>query len=450
MNEAEARKEIYRQVLERLALPPERIEELNGTVDALMGAIRKEAESSGLAVEPVLVGSVAKGTWAGEPDIDIFMLFDPQTPKEEMEEWGLRTGKKILPEWEERYAEHPYVHGYLKGFEVDLVPAYRIEITARQKIISSVDRTPLHTLFVMENLTDAQRDEVRLLKRFMKGTGTYGANAGTEGFSGYLCELLVIKYGDFESVIKEAGGWRSGLSLSLGGTKKRFSEPVVFIDPVDQGRNVASAVSLDSLARFIHASSEFLKRPDIRFFFPNPPAPLPSETLKEIHGSRETDIILISARRPAVIDDVLLPQVKKFMRSAIRALQSEDFVPLGSSYAVEGDEIAVMIELESAELPRVKKHEGPPVWVKNSQEFLSRWRGNCINGPYIEGGRWYADIERRYRSAVPLLRERFSDGLGKDIPPAESMEKLTDFSALKRHEALLVSEYLEKKFPWEY
>ena len=334
---------------------------------------------------------------------------------------------------------------------MDLVPAYKIEITAEQKIISSVDRTPLHTVFVTEHLNEKQRDEVRLLKRFMKGVGTYGADVRTEGFSGYLCELLIIKYGDFESVLRATAKWKTGTVLDLGGAEnKRFNETFVFMDPVDAGRNVASAVSPDSFGLFIHASSEFLKAPDIKFFFPDSYEALSFEKLEGIYASRGTDIIYISAKRPDVIDDVLYPQIKKFLRSAMRALETEDFLPMGSFYHVTDEEIEMIIELQTASLPPMKKHEGPPVWVKNSAEFLERWKNNCIKGPYIEGGRWFADIERRYPDAVLFLKERFADMLGKDIPPAGLIRKMNGFFGQKPRTLLLISKYLEKKFPWEW
>jgi len=444
------RRETYSQVLERLALTPEVEKRLLSTVDFILDAVREEAKATGTAVEPVLVGSVAKGTWAGEPDIDIFMLFEPDISKEVMEQWGLRVGKKILPEWEERYAEHPYVHGYLNGFEVDMVPAYKIRITEVQGIISSVDRTPLHTIFVREHLNDMQRDEVRLLKRFMKGVKTYGADVRTEGFSGYLCELLVIKYGDFESVLRASDRWKYGSVLAIGDAQgKRFDEPLVFIDPVDAGRNVASAISKDTMGRFIHAAREFLNSPDMKFFFPPPLRSLPVERLEEIYKSRGTDIILIFVPKPDTIDDVLYPQVKKLLRSVVRALDTEDFRPLGTAYSTDENEICMLVEMESTSLPAMKKHEGPPVWVKNSAVFLERWKGNCLNGPYIEDGRWFVDIKRRHPDAVAFLKERFAGPLGKDVPPADAIEKLGVSSHIKQDVVLLLSEYLDKKFPWE-
>jgi len=451
VNEREKREEIYSEVLKRLALTPEEEERLRSTVDYIIDAVRREAETTEMPVEPVLVGSVAKDTWAGEPDIDIFMLFDPSISKELMEDWGLRTGKKILDDWEERYAEHPYVHGHLNGFEVDMVPAYKVRITEKQGIISSVDRTPLHTDFVINHLKMGQRDEVRLLKRFMKGIGTYGADVRTEGFSGYLCELLIIRYGDFESVLGASESWKYGLTLSMDEIKKikRFNEPLVFIDPVDAGRNVASALSLESMSRFIHAAREFLSSPDIRFFFPHERTALSESDLTARYKKRGTDIILITAPKPDIIDDILFPQIKRLLRMSLKALKSEDFVPIGTAYEVDRDRIYMILELESSALPQMKKHEGPPVWVKNSADFLERWKGNCLNGPYIEEGRWFADIKRRYSDAVEFLQERFSGPLGKGLPPAEKIERLENFSEITEGLSLLLTEYLDRKFPWE-
>jgi len=42
------------------------------------------------------------------------------------------------------------------------------------------------------------------LKQFMKGIGVYGSELRRRGFSGYLTELLVINYGSFLGVLKEA------------------------------------------------------------------------------------------------------------------------------------------------------------------------------------------------------------------------------------------------------
>ena len=83
------------------------------------------------------------------------------------------------------YAEHPYVSGKIGKFSLDIVPCYGIENC--EKIISAVDRTPLHNEFlVLSNSKKNLSNDVRLLKKFLKGISVYGSDLKTAGFSGYL------------------------------------------------------------------------------------------------------------------------------------------------------------------------------------------------------------------------------------------------------------------------
>ena len=114
-----------------------------------------------------------------------------------------------------------------------------LKIDSTEHLISAVDRTPFHTRYVKEHLKEDQKNDVRLLKQFMKGIGTYGAEARTRGFSGYLLELLVLRYGTFKDVISAMAGWTNGTVLSLERAgAKRFNDPLVFFDPVDPSRNI--------------------------------------------------------------------------------------------------------------------------------------------------------------------------------------------------------------------
>ncbi|MCX6657670.1 MAG: nucleotidyltransferase domain-containing protein, partial [Euryarchaeota archaeon] len=134
-------------------------------VEELAEMAVSEAKKLKVHIEPMLVGSVAKGTHLKDPDIDLFMLFSESTPMEQLKEAGLEIGRKVLG-GREHYAQHPYVRGTYKGFQVDMVPCFRIRDTRAK--ISAVDRTPFHTEFVKKNLKKGMADEVRLLKRFMK------------------------------------------------------------------------------------------------------------------------------------------------------------------------------------------------------------------------------------------------------------------------------------------
>ncbi|MFY9606053.1 MAG: CCA tRNA nucleotidyltransferase, partial [Thermoplasmata archaeon] len=205
-------------------------------VEELSEMALAEARKLKVHIELMLVGSVAKGTHLKDPDIDLFMLFPESTELAQLKEAGLEIGRRVLG-GREHYAQHPYVRGTYKGFQVDLVPCFRIHDT-RVKM-SAVDRTPFHTEFVKKNLKKGSADEVRLLKRFMKGIECYGAEAKVQGFSGYLCELLIMRFGSFRAVLESARDWKAGEALELPGYPgKEFPEPLTFVDPVDSSRNV--------------------------------------------------------------------------------------------------------------------------------------------------------------------------------------------------------------------
>ena len=71
----------------------------------------------------------------------------------------------------------------------------------------------------MGHLKTNQEKEVRLLKRFMKMVGTYGSEFKVGGFSGYLCELMIIRYGSFLKVLKGVfDHWKPGYQIDLGKT----------------------------------------------------------------------------------------------------------------------------------------------------------------------------------------------------------------------------------------
>ena len=178
--------------------------------------------------ECVVCGSIGKLTWhRGDHDIDLFIMF-PDVPRKELEQKGLEFGKKIITElggkYIIKYAEHPYVHGKVGNYNVDIVPCYRI--MKGQAIKSAVDRSPLHLQYILENLSAKQRDEARLLKQFCKGIGVYGSDARHRGFSGYICELLIVHYKDFHGVLKSARNWIPPKAIGFGNeiidSKKHF------------------------------------------------------------------------------------------------------------------------------------------------------------------------------------------------------------------------------------
>ena len=435
------------EVLKEIRPSPAQEKKVQAVVQELFEKVVSEARKIDAHVEPMLVGSVAKGTHLKDPDIDLFMLFPESTGMERLKEAGLEIGRRVV-DGREYYAQHPYIRGMHKGFQVDMVPCFRIRDT-RSKM-SAVDRTPFHTEFVKKNLQKGMADQVRLLKRFMKGIGCYGAEAKVQGFSGYLCELLVMRFGTFRAVLEAAKDWTVGEQLSLPGHEgKEFDEPLTFIDPVDSSRNVASAVSLETMLRFVVASRVFLSREDKRFFFPVPPETWTADRLSSVAGKRLSNLISVTFPKLDLIDDVLYPQLRKSLSAMTSLLTRAEFEVEKSTIHVD-DCTHLLIELSSRVLPKSRKHRGPPVNSENVNEFLAKWNSIGMSAPYIEDSRWWVMAQREYQRADDLLSAKLSEiPLGKDVKKLKGLVVEADDGLLVEKHLAALTHHFDERMPWE-
>lgn len=400
--------DIYTEVLKRIKPSHEETEKVKRFVQQLLSVAKTV---SGL--DAVIVGSIGKFTWlAGDHDIDLFLLLDSSVPREELERLGLEYGKRIVEEmggrWKLKYAEHPYTHAVVKNFSIDVVPCYRIRYD--EKIKSAVDRSPLHLNYVLSHTKPAMIDQIRLLKQFCKGIGIYGSDAKNQGFSGYICELLVLHYGSFDNVINAASAWKAPHVIhieqkNMGPPVHFKDQPLVIIDPVDAGRNVAAVVSGENFMKFVSAAKQFAARRSIKFFFPPEKKPLDSKQLRALQ-QRETKFIALTMKRPDIIDDVLYPQLRRAMGRLAALLEHNEFHVLRAFEFAERDPI-IVFELEVWSLPAVKKMIGPPIFSeKHSNEFLIKYSKNSV---YVSDNMWVAEIQRKHKTAVELLNSFLRD-----------------------------------------
>ena len=375
-------------------------------------------------------GSVAKDTWLREnPDIDIFMRLPTSIQRKDLGEVGLRIAKKAAGKYEqiERFAEHPYLEVFVQGYRVDIVPCYDAKPGEWQ---SATDRTPYHTDYIKKHFTAEMRSEVRLLKRFMQGTGVYGAEIKVGGFSGYLCELLVMKYGSFAKTLEAFAHHNRRLVIDIqnyyAGRQHEvsllFPEPMVIVDPVDKGRNVASAVQPVKLFDFMAASRAFLQTPSTAFFFPSETAALPLERLKsEIESRGSSTLFLVIDQVPAV-PDVLWGQLYRTKRSLHKLIELSDYKIIKESVWSNERSLSVLVfELEQQVLPNIKKHLGPPLEREpECESFLAKYTVNeqVISGPTVEDGRWVVLLPRKTTDIVALLLDKLVNG-GKNAGVAD-------------------------------
>ncbi len=396
----------FNSVLKKIKPTEEENEKVKSLSNRLISAINEIAKENNIDAEAVLVGSVAKGTWlSGKADVDIFIKFPLCTSEEDLKECGLFLGnrciEKMQGKYELRYASHPYVTGFIEGFEIDFVPCYIIK--SAEELKSAVDRTILHTEYVRKNLKENQKDEVLLLKKFMESIHTYSAEFKVSGFSGYLCELLVIYYGSFLDVLKAAAEkWSPNYKIDLEnyGTGELFNEPLVVIDPTDKNRNVAAALKLQKMSEFIVASRNFLNNPKKDYFFEKN-IDLNLDEIKNEFKTRDTKTFLIRFKPPEIPADALYPQIKKTENSVKGVLEREDFRIFNTdSWTDEKDDVLILLEMEVWKLPKVKKHLGPFVWSKSHQERFADKYGSKA---YIEEDRWTAEIERKHKDVKSFL-----------------------------------------------
>ena len=385
-----------------------RLKEISG---AILDRIEHLARVRGIGLKAMLVGSAARGTWlAGDHDLDIFLGVPETTPLQA----ALEIARLVAPEHDEKYAEHPYVHARVDGFEVDLVPCYLVEDASQLK--SAVDRTPFHTKYIARRIAGLE-DEVLLLKQFMKGIGVYGSELKVGGFSGYLAELLVLCYGSFPGVLRAASSWRPGQLIDLEGhAKKAHDEPLVVVDPVDSKRNVAAALTSDKMLQFAAASRAFLAEPSLDFFFPAPPKGLSDEVLLAQLMARESSLILVEFQAPPVVEDVLFPQLHKAEESVRALLERNGFRLLRSDVGSYCDRAMLLFEMEVWQLSRASRCLGPPVWeAEHLSKFLAA-HPQPLSGPYIAEGRAVVELPRKYTRAQDLLAEELESlSLGKHL-----------------------------------
>ena len=438
---------IESEVLKMVKPAPAQDKKVLSIVDELSKKVLTESRKIDVHVDLMLVGSVAKGTHLKDPDIDLFMLFPESTSPEKMKEAGLELGRRVI-KGREHYAQHPYVRGIYKGFQVDLVPAFKIRDT-RSKM-SAVDRTPFHTDFVKKHLPKGVADEVRLLKRFMKGIGCYGAEAKVQGFSGYLCELLVMRFGNFRKVLEASTEWKVGEALELPDHPgNEFPEPLTFVDPVDSTRNVASAVAPDTLLRFIVASREYLKSPRIEFFFPKEPEVWSPGRIKEVAGARMANVLSIDFPKLNLIDDVTYPQLRKSLTAVTALLERSEFEIEKTSIFVDS-ESHLLIEMASMSLPKTRKHRGPPVNSENVTEFLAKWNSLGVSKPYTENDRWYVMTERQFENADALVRAKIGMlPLGKDVQKQGGFEVVSGEALFDKGHLAALTHHFDERMPWQ-
>ena len=368
-------------------------------------------------IKRILGGSYAKDTWLNlETDIDIFILFPIDFKEEEFEKLGIKIGKTALKNHNPklRYSEHPYVEGVIDNVKINIVPCYDVEIG---NWISSADRTPFHSRLIESKFNDKMRSETRLLKLFMKSLEIYGAEIKIKGFSGYVCEVLILKYKKFTSVLEAASDFSKDEIIKWDKKSDILNinnkTNLTILDPIDNKRNLGAAISNKSISKFIIASRLFLNKPDKKYFQLD-------KKVKTTKSTNNTITILFAYKDKPI--DTLWGLINRTLNHLRIQLEKMSFSILKHSAAIdEKGNCALIFLFKELYIPEQEIKIGPEVYMKESLEkFLSK---NNKNNQLIwigEDSKINVLQKRDYTYAKNFIRHLltnkiFSSGIAPDL-----------------------------------
>ena len=376
--------------------------------------VRTLQRSAGRNAKAVLAGSMAKGTFLRQDkDIDVFLLFPRSIKKENFAGIVKKITGNAFPDasYKTKYAEHPYLRMRIEGKNVDVVPAYKVNKAENLK--SAVDRSVFHTEFIVRKLERSRIKEVLLLKKFLKCNELYGAEIRVGGFSGYLCELMIVKFGSFLNFLRVAIKWKGKEPVFIDITRqykgkeekekamKRFNTKFIVIDPTDRNRNVAAAVSPENLRRLIKTSKSFLKKPTARYFS----APKSFGEKIEIMRRDGISSYMIVFHKENVADDIIWGQIRK-VTNALRAYMEKNEFDVNEVLMDCGEKRAVVaINISKEKLPDRRELKGPKTDMKEHTAAFVKAHKNARFK--TRNGRMIAIVPREMIYAKDAIRGFF-------------------------------------------
>ena len=365
--------------------------------------IKKYSEVLGLEFG----GSFAKGTWLSKnADVDIFVKFKKTTSEEKFEKISKKIGFDSLKKYSPyvRYSEHPYVEAKIKDTKINVVPFYDVKLGEWK---SAADRSPFHTKFMEKSLTSKMRNEVRILKTFLKSNGIYGAEIAKQGFSGYVSEVLILNFKSFENTIKSISEIKE--NQIIGKTTKKFDTSIVIIDPIDSNRNLAAAISDENIGKFVLVSRAFKEKPRLILF---------QRKKSKISKKYWNNLLVIKFDFKPRSPDVIWGQIKRATTSLSTQLELGGFRVLRSNaHSDQIKEAYLLFFLESTKISNTYTKNGPEFFRESSSKgFISKNLKNTELMWIGTSGKIISLEKRKHTEAVEFITEFLKKNLQTGMP----------------------------------
>ncbi|MGQ0606413.1 MAG: CCA tRNA nucleotidyltransferase [Candidatus Nitrosotenuis sp.] len=402
---------------EKYTVPSEKLQkQKDAIVEQVIRLVQKQATNYSQISGIEVVGSYAKGTWLPQrADVDVFIKFQTNTPEKEFVDVGKKIGFAALRDFKPyvRYAEHPFVEAQIKDTKVNVVPCYDVAEGAWK---SSADRSPFHTKFMIKSLSGTMKNEVRLLKAFLKANDIYGAEIAKQGFSGYVAEVLILNFGSFEGALKAISELKQG--QVIGKSIKEFDTSIVIMDPIDANRNLGAAISTENVGRFVLAARAFLRKPAISFF----------TSKKKTTSTNIKNVLVLSFRYKPRSPDIIWGQLKRAATSISTQMNQAGFTVLKRSATISADSAALLFLLQSKKLGKYQTRIGPEFFVADHVgKFIAANKKKSLTMWINDDGKVCSLQKRQNTDAQIFLKKLIKNNIEKSGVPAGLKSEIKKF-----------------------
>ena len=405
-------KSLYDDVLKNYKMSPSEIKKLVKQIDVVLKKIKTGLKK--VKAEVVLGGSAAKGTFLKDDfDVDVFVRFDIKQNKGKDISLLLEKALSGL-KFEKIHGSRDYFHVKSGNLNFEIIPVLKIRNCCEAENVT--DMSPFHVMWVKKHISAKLKDEVLLAKLFCKASGIYGAESYIHGFSGHVLDILVIYYGSFEKLLKNAVNWKKkqvidfhkiydGKNVLKILNKSKLVSPLIIIDPIDAERNASAALNDEKFVRFKKIAKLFLKKPSEKFFVKEKTS---VEGLKKKYS--KDDLFVFNVKALEGKEDVVGSKIMKAFNYMKKQLELNDF-DVKANWEFDKKENAMLwFVIKKGALSKDKEHIGPPLKVKKAVIAFKKKHKKV----YERKGRMYAKIARDYRQSKKCLEFLIKDKYVKE------------------------------------
>jgi tRNA nucleotidyltransferase (CCA-adding enzyme) len=353
----------------------------------------------------ILGGSGAKGTFLKTFDADIFVKFNYNKFKDKSDKLSDILGEFLKKSFKIKrlHGSRDYFQLRQQKFTFEIIPILNIKKAEQSKNITDV--SPLHSDFVLKykNLID----DMRLTKQFFKSAKVYGAESYIHGFSGYVCELLVIYYGSFikciralsrikEKTVIDIKNYYRNKNVFLEINRSKLTSPLIVIDPTQKDRNAAAALDKEKFNMIKNRAKKFLKNPSKEFF------KIKILTEQEIRKKfRKKNLIVLKTAPLSKKEDVAGAKMLKAFHFIKKQLIYYGFKMIESDMLWHVKNSALFYyALENDKLPKTMELSGPPLKVRYHVALFKK----AHKKTFVRDKRIFAIEKRKFTNSKDLIK----------------------------------------------